>query len=319
MNEKRGKYTLEVPLDASGVGDLQPDEQQDLRVLAKDESGATYSTVVKVGRDRTATAQLAFDGPPGALTIYVGPATATDEELTQSQTITVDVGRRRWADRASLAIAPIVIAPYWWFWWLRWCREFVIRGRVVCPDGSPVPGASVCAFDVDWWFWWSSTQQVGCATTDVNGAFEIRFRWCCGYWPWWWWRNRVWTLDEVLAGRVSNVLAPEAATSSSGRIGNRPSLDVLRAAARRTDRRGRWGPGGRRRTGARRPAHGVARAAAPVARAGSRSASGPGGPGGPGGTARPTSSSRSPRSATARSSRSSTRRSWTRAGRSRTR
>jgi len=226
MTEKRGKYTLEVPLDASAVGDLQADEQQDLRVVAKDSSGATRSTVVNMGKERQASARLDFEGPPGALTVFVGPASATDEELLQSQTISVDIGKRRWADRTRLAIAPIVIAPYWWFWWLRWCREFVIRGRVVCPDGSPVPGATVCALDVDWWFLWSSTQQVGCATTDVNGAFEIRFRWCCGYWPWWWWKNRVWTLDDVLVERVGDVLAAKP-DLQLGRIGNRPSLEAF--------------------------------------------------------------------------------------------
>jgi hypothetical protein len=81
MTEKRGKYRLEVPLDASGVGDLQAAEQQDLRVVVKDASGATRSTVVKMGKERTASATLDFESRPDALTVYVGPANATDEEL----------------------------------------------------------------------------------------------------------------------------------------------------------------------------------------------------------------------------------------------
>ena len=89
-----------------------------------------------------------------------------------------------------------------------------------------MPGAEVCAFDVDWWFLWSSTQQVGCATTDINGAFEIRFRWCCGWWPWWWWNQRVWALDEVLGERVQAALAgrPEL---EIGPVGHQPALTAL--------------------------------------------------------------------------------------------
>jgi hypothetical protein len=60
----------------------------------------------------------------------------------------------------------------------------------------------VCAYDVDWWFRWSSTQEVGCAFTDIDGAFEIKFRWCCGWWPWWWWKYREWRLDPLLADHI---------------------------------------------------------------------------------------------------------------------
>lgn len=223
---KSGRYHLEVPIDASGVGELGPDEDQSLKVLVRDEAGGLRSESVTLGKDRTGSAAFDFEEAPAALTVFVGPEKATDEELAESQTIRVDVGTRAWKEQTELQIAPITIAPYWWFWWLRWCREYVIRGRLVCPDGSPVPGAEVCAYDVDWWFWWSSKQSVGCATTDINGAFEIRFRWCCGFWPWWWWRHRVWDLDPILVERVGAALAdrPEV---EIGPFGNRPSLEVF--------------------------------------------------------------------------------------------
>ncbi len=222
----KSKFHLEIPLDASDVGELGPEDQQDLRVVVRDATGATRSAVVSLGKERRGSAGFDFETAPGGLSVHVGPASATDEELLQSQTLKVDVSGRLWAKRPQLTLQPIVIAPYWWFWWLRWCREFVIRGRVVCPDGDPVPGAEVCAFDVDWWFLWSSTQQVGCATTDVNGAFEIRFRWCCGWWPWWWWNQRVWALDEVLGERVQAALAvrPEL---EIGPVGHQPALTAL--------------------------------------------------------------------------------------------
>ena len=222
----KGKFHLEIPLDATGVGELGPEDQQDLRVVVRDATGATRSAVVSLGKARRGSAGFDFETDPGGLSVHVGPASATDEELLQSQTLKLDVSGRLWAKRPQLTLQPILIAPYWWFWWLRWCREFVIRGRVVCPDGDPVPGAEVCAFDVDWWFLWSSTQQVGCATTDINGAFEIRFRWCCGWWPWWWWNQRVWALDEVLGERVQAALAgrPEL---EIGPVGHQPALTAL--------------------------------------------------------------------------------------------
>src|SRR5262249_31439951 len=80
---------------------------------------------------------------------------AAAEELLGSETINVSVPSGAW-DGSQLRLEPILIAPYWWWWWWRWCREFVIRGRVICPDGRPVPAAEVCAYDVDWWFIWSS-------------------------------------------------------------------------------------------------------------------------------------------------------------------
>ena len=64
--------------------------------------------------------------------------------------------RRQQQARQTANLPAIRITPYYWFWWLRWCRTFTIHGRVLCADGSPVPGAVVCAYDVDaWWWWWS--------------------------------------------------------------------------------------------------------------------------------------------------------------------
>lgn len=223
---KRGNFRLDVPLDASDVGDLAEDEQQDLKVVAVATSGQRVAAEVALGKSRKATASLDFAERPNGLKVYVGPASASDEELVETQTLTLDVGARDLVDRDQIELGPVHISPYFWHWWLRWCREFVIRGRVVCPDGHPVPGAEVCASDVDWWFLWNSSQQVGCATTDENGAFEIRFRWCCGYWPWWWWRHRAWRLDPLVADRLSAVLGDDL-TAALGTVTSQPSLETL--------------------------------------------------------------------------------------------
>jgi hypothetical protein len=196
MAETRGRYLLQIPIDASDNHDLKAG--QSVKVLVRD--GVTVkSQEVALDAKGIGMARFDFENKPRLAQVVVGPHNASDDELEGLQTIRVDVPARLWADSAELTHARIRIAPYYWHWWLFWCREFVIHGKLVCADGSPVPAATVCAFDVDMWWWWSSTQQVGCATTDANGAFEIRFRWCCGWWPWWWWARRNWRVEPSLA------------------------------------------------------------------------------------------------------------------------
>jgi hypothetical protein len=222
---KDEQFTLVIPLEVSGVEDFKSGE--DVKVLAKDRKGNFHTQKVKIGPNRKGTAEFSFSSHPGSLHVVLGPADASNEELVGLQTLSFDVSSRQWADKEILKLPPIVIHPYYWFWWIRWCRIFTIRGRVVCPNGSPVPAAKVCAYDVDRWFIWSSTQLVGCAMTDINGAFEIKFRWCCGWWPWWWWRYRVWQRDSLLSKLVSNTLLRTPEIRLSPTPGNQPSLEVF--------------------------------------------------------------------------------------------
>ncbi|MDQ3283936.1 MAG: hypothetical protein M3Q69_21235, partial [Acidobacteriota bacterium] len=64
-------------------------------------------------------------------------------------------------------------------------------------------------FDVDWFWFWQSKQQIGCATTDANGTFQLKFRWCCGWYPWWWWQLRTWQIDPKLAAELQQTLPAE--------------------------------------------------------------------------------------------------------------
>jgi hypothetical protein len=198
--DDREKFELQIPLDASGIEDFQPD--QEVKILAQRQDGSLVSQTAQLDEKGQGIVNFAFEEHPGALRIIVGPGTATDEELLGMQTINLQVAARQWQDRTHVRIAPILIPSYYWYWWPYWCRTFTIRGRVLCPDGSPVPGAQVCAYDVDMWWWWCSTQQIGCTTTDAFGTFEIKFRWCCGWWPWWWWQQRAWRLEPLLADRI---------------------------------------------------------------------------------------------------------------------
>jgi hypothetical protein len=204
MAEKAGREAvrLVVPLDASAIEGFEPDKP--IRVLAVDaaDQPLAESQVAKFDAKGQAVVTFKLVRRAGSVRVVVGPGEATDEELAGLQTLSVDIPGRRWGGQLELKLPPLKIPPFHWYWWLTWCRWFTIRGRLVCPDGSPVPGATVCAYDVDAWWWWWSKQQVGCVVTDVNGAFEIKFRWCCGWWPWWWWRRRFWQLHEPLVDRI---------------------------------------------------------------------------------------------------------------------
>ena len=204
MAKESGKFQLTVPLDASGIKDFKPDHH--VRIAAYDRSGAVASAAVAQLDDKgKGQATLHFAEKPGGVRVVVGPGNATDEELKNLQTISVNVPPGRWKDNA-VQLSPISISPYYWWWWTWWCRDYTITGRVVCADGSPVPGATVCAYDVDWFWWWISESQVGCAVTDANGAFQISFRRCCGWFWWWWWEQRVWRVDSILADRIVPLL-----------------------------------------------------------------------------------------------------------------
>ncbi|HEX6125307.1 MAG TPA: carboxypeptidase-like regulatory domain-containing protein [Pyrinomonadaceae bacterium] len=193
--QQRKGFKLEIPLDASGIEDFKPDMA--VRVLLVDRAGKMYSQVTKLNDKGSGLATFEFRENPGSLRLLMGPESASDEELKGLQTISLQLPVNRVTERI-LRLEPVIISPYYWWWWHWWCRTFTITGRVVCPDGSPVPGANVCAYDVDWFWWWSSKSLVKCATTDATGSFSMTFKWCCGFWPWWWWSRRYWQLEPKL-------------------------------------------------------------------------------------------------------------------------
>ncbi|MBL8294583.1 MAG: carboxypeptidase regulatory-like domain-containing protein [Bryobacterales bacterium] len=195
---------LIIPIDAAQVAQRERGEQK-LKVAVQDRAGKVRSEIVSIEQGK---AEIRFEvDPKQALSVAVGPATASDEDIFRLQTLTARVSPAQWRDQRSLTIATVIVTPVWWRQWLRWCRDFVIEGRVICADGSPVPGAEVRAFDVDYFWWWSSISQTGpAAITDSTGNFTIKFRWCCGWLPIWWWRLRAWRLEPDLVDRIQPVL-----------------------------------------------------------------------------------------------------------------
>ena len=219
--DETGAFRLQVRLDASEVDKRDPGHK--VKVLVHGALGVLQSRIVEVDARGNAAAAFAFDKHPGAVRVILGPATAEDADLPNMQTIGVDVAARQWTGN-ELLLPPIRIAAYYWWWWLRWCRTFTIRGVLLCPDGRPVPGAKVCAYDVDWWWWWSSKSLIKCATTDASGAFSMTFTWCCGWWPWWWWNQRFWQLDPLLIERVAPVLQRDPGLQRLIRPSPQPAL-----------------------------------------------------------------------------------------------
>ena len=219
------KFKLVVPLDASAVDDFKP--EKDLKVALIGENGKVFaSEKVQLSSNGQGEATFGFTEPPPSARVVVGPADADDNDIVGLQTIGVNISSKLFRE-PLLKLPPVKITGFYWHHWLRWCRSYTIRGRVVCGDGSPVPGANVCAFDVDGFWWWSGYQSVGCATTDSSGSFSMTFRWCCGWWPWWWWRLRDWQLDIGLAGRIRKLIEVQPNLPIPPRPTVKPTLDVF--------------------------------------------------------------------------------------------
>jgi hypothetical protein len=233
-------FRLQVPLDASGVKGFSTDRV--VKAIAYGSSGPTLEHTVKFDANGKGTASFTFERNPGSLTVAVGPDSASSEDLKHLQTISVAVSASSWQGQNSYTIPVVVISPYYWAWWWNWCQTYTVTGIVLCPDGSPVAGATVCAFDVDAWWWWTSEEQVGCATTGMDGSFSIEFTRCCYWWPWWWWETREWLLDPYLVDRITAAVKDDYKIPSLPRATPQTSLAIFNqilASATRATRAGR--------------------------------------------------------------------------------
>ena len=218
-------YVLDVSLDLRSIADKHTDDR--VKVVAEAADHRVVSTEISVGELEAGPVRLRFDEHPGAVRVAVGPVEAEDRHILDGDTVRTTVPSSMWSDLTKINIKPLVVGPWYWGWWKQWCRTITVEGRLVCPDGRPVPGATVCGYDIDWWFIWSSKQQVGCATTAADGTFTLKFTWCCGRYPWWWWfQMRPWTLDDTLSDLVRRRLGSDV-TLPLGPPTGQPSLSVF--------------------------------------------------------------------------------------------
>jgi len=231
------EFLLEVPIDASQVSDFKPDRA--VKVVAYNKQGEAQERSVKLNAEGKGTVTFGFHKAPGSLQVALGPETASASDLQHLQTISVNVPASSWRNAKQVKVPAVAISSYYWWWWWRWCQNFKITGRVLCANGSPVVGATVCAIDVDYWWWWTSQEQVGCVTTDATGSFEIDFTRCCGWWPWWWWLTREWLVDPFLVDQITALVKQNPKLGRLPAASPTPSLDVfqpLLASAAKTTR-----------------------------------------------------------------------------------
>ena len=208
------EFLLEVPVDASQVSDFKPNHP--VKVVAYPRQGNAQERVVNLSAEGKATASFKFSGAPGPVKVALGPETASIADLTNLQTISVDVSAASWDKASQVKLPVVVISSYYWRWWLHWCRSFKVTGRLICADGSPVIGATVSAFDVDAWWWWFSQELVGTAVTDSTGSFEIDFTRCCG-WP----SKMGWTAPLFTASWMAVTRCPPTARAISSSCSRR--------------------------------------------------------------------------------------------------
>ena len=201
-NGEERSLHLAIPLETDPGSDVKG---QEVKVVLQMADGTLMEQVVKLTGKGKDIATFDLQKNPGQVKVLLGPGSAPADSLGNMQTLTRMIQPSQWGGKNELQIA-IRIPPYYLIWWPMWCRKFTITGKVQCPDGNPVPGATVSAYDIDGFWWWTSKQQVGSAVTDLDGTFSIDFTWCCGWWPWYWWNLRRWELDPVLSDKILNQL-----------------------------------------------------------------------------------------------------------------
>lgn len=228
--------TIHVPLDLSAITSAAKGDR--LKVVARTADGTVVSDTIAAHTD-LATAKLDVGDSSGGITIAVGPPEADDLDILDAETLKTFVPSQTFETEKTLQLAPLRVGAWYWGWWRQWCRTITVTGRVIAPDGRPVPGAEVTAYDVDWWWWWMSKQQVATAVTGIDGTYTMTFTWCCGLFPWpWWFRMRSWEIDPVVQSVIVNTLERNDIHVDSGTLlpSMQPFAPLLDdARARQTD------------------------------------------------------------------------------------
>lgn len=207
--------SIKGTIDFSEIEDF--DHSLPLRVALVRKCRVIRSAPLKIARNGTkASFELSLPRETEKIvsaSIIVTPDVPDDRALAVDHH-SVRVAASEFKDR--VAKVAITIPQRIYLCWLRCCRNYKLRGRVVCRRfkydpieqqfvlcETPVRGAKVTAFDVDRFLWFCRKDTVGSDFTDIDGNFEINFRWCC----WWWgpWFQGDWRLDPPVVGRIRDL------------------------------------------------------------------------------------------------------------------
>ncbi|MFP7755612.1 hypothetical protein ACLG6S_13360 [Thermodesulfobacteriota bacterium B35] len=216
MTEKeRPKKHQSISGQLQLTDDFKAGEETRIKIAVARDCRILASTVVRLKAGQTKTKfmlRFAAGGrKPVGVRLLAGPDVA-DEALRSTTVQQIRIPARSFKE-GNIKGAILEVNERLYHDWLRHCRTVTLRGRVVCRRlvwdrieqqyvvcDAPVQGALVTAFDVDRYWWWYRRDEVGSDYTDLNGNFEISFRWCC----WWWrpWLIRQWQLDPAIVERI---------------------------------------------------------------------------------------------------------------------
>lgn len=211
------KQSVTGVIDLKAVGEIQADLPLKIAVARNCRIIRSQVITLKANQRRLKfNLEFQHEHPsPIGVRLLVGPD-VPDEQLRSLEHFQKWIPAASFADGVAADIA-VNVSPKLYLCWLRCCRTYTLRGRVVCRKwiwdpieqqfvvcDAPVRGARVTAFDVDCFWWWCRRDSVGSDFTDLNGNFEISFRWCC----WWWrpWLFERWQLDPGLVDRIRRLL-----------------------------------------------------------------------------------------------------------------
>jgi hypothetical protein len=182
---------------------LKPEDAQRLAVyIVRGSAVIGQSSVQQDGTFRLSIARHAVTEPSRyGIQAVVAPQGAAEhlEQLPNVQRLPLD---RKHLEKAEtefrvstdkVSLSQEVLKTWW-----GWCRWYCVNGKVVGPDGCPVPGAQVTVYTVGFGFWGYTKTARATVTADANGNFTACFVWCscpfCMCWPCWpfWWQCWPW-------------------------------------------------------------------------------------------------------------------------------
>jgi hypothetical protein len=105
------EFLLEVPVGASQVSEFKPNHP--VKVVAYTRQGKTQESVLNFNAEGKATASFKFSAAPGPVKIALGPETVSAGELTNLQTISVDVPAASWDKARQVKLPSVAISSYY--------------------------------------------------------------------------------------------------------------------------------------------------------------------------------------------------------------